>query len=172
MLASVGPGKAYVKGFEIVNKETKYIPIDKARETLNREDIRLKTKGLPTYRITNTYNSVPLNAEGAELTAYPDVYLSSVFNDGSIGLNDTEASGAVKQTISRRGQFFDINQGLKTIYLKIENNYATTVAGLTGDNFRSTIGTLHFIQARNSDETPSVVNTGCLLYTSPSPRDE
>ncbi|ADD95440.1 hypothetical protein [uncultured phage MedDCM-OCT-S08-C1281] len=99
MLASVGPGKAYVKGFEIVNKETKYIPIDKARETLNREDIRLKTKGLPTYRITNTYNSVPLNAEGAELTAYPDVYLSSVFNDGSIGLNDTEASNAVKQTI-------------------------------------------------------------------------
>ena len=172
MLASVGPGKAYVKGFEIVNKETKYIPIDKARETLNREDIRLKTKGLPTYRITNTYNSVPLNAEGAELTAYPDVYLSSVFNDGSIGLNDTEASGAVKQTISRRGQFFDINQGLKTIYLKIENNYATTVAGLTGDNFRSTIGTLHFIQARNSDETPSVVNTVDVLSFARVPRIE
>ena len=172
LLASVGPGKAYVKGFEIVNKETKYIPIDKARETLNREDIRIKTKGLPTYRITNTFNSVPLNAEGSELTAYPDLYLSAAFNDGSLGLNDTEASNAVKQTLSRRGTFFDINQGIKTIYIAVENNYATTVAGLTGDNFVNEIGTLWFVQARNTTGTPSVVNTVSVISYAKVPRIE
>ena len=36
LIASVGPGKAYVKGYEVVNKETKYIDVDKARETLKR----------------------------------------------------------------------------------------------------------------------------------------
>ena len=44
LVASIGPGKAYIKGYEIVNKETKYLTINKARETLEREDIRLKTK--------------------------------------------------------------------------------------------------------------------------------
>ena len=118
LLASVGAGKAYVKGFEIVNKETKYLEISKARETLDRSDIRLKTGGLPTYRITNTYGSTPLNADGAELTAYPTVFLSSTFNDGTIGLNGTESENDSKQTVSRRGNFFDQNQGIKTIYVK------------------------------------------------------
>jgi hypothetical protein len=172
LIASIGPGKAYVKGYEIVNKETKYVPVNKARETLNREDIRVKTKGLPTYSITNTFGSIPLNAEGSELTAYPDVYLSAAFNDGSLGLNDTEAANAVKQTLSRRGTFFDINQGIKTIYLAIENNYATTVAGLTGDNFVSEIGNLWFVQARNTDETPSVVNTVSVISFARVPRIE
>ncbi len=122
LLASIGSGKAYVKGYEIVNKETKYLPIEKARETLNREDIRLKTAGLPTYKVTNSYGSVPLNADGSQLTAYPNVYLSSVFNDGSIGLNGTESSNDSKQTKSRRGLVFDQNQGIKTIYVEVSTN--------------------------------------------------
>ena len=122
LLASVSSGKAYVKGFEIVNKETKYLPVSKARETLDRSDIRLKTSGLPTYRITNTYGSTPLNADGGDLTAYPNVFLSSVFNDGSIGLNGTEGSNDSKQTVSRRGSFFDQNKGIKTVYVEKESD--------------------------------------------------
>ena len=122
LLASVSSGKAYVKGFEIVNKETKYLPVSKARETLDRSDIRLKTSGLPTYRITNTYGSTPLNADGGDLTAYPNVFLSSVFNDGCIGLNGTEGSNDSKQTVSRRGSFFDQNKGIKTVYVEKESN--------------------------------------------------
>ena len=34
LVASIGPGKAYIKGYEIVNKETKYLTINKARERL------------------------------------------------------------------------------------------------------------------------------------------
>ena len=156
LLATIGPGKAYVKGFEIVNKETKYIPVNKARETLDREDIRLKTKGLPTYKITNTYGSVPLNAEGADLTAYPNIFLSSSFNDGSIGLNDTETDLDPKQTLSRRGQYFDTDTGIKTIYIDVDSAYANTYSTLTDANFQSEIGTLWFIQTRTDAGEPSV----------------
>ena len=172
LVASVGPGKAYVKGYEVVNKETKYIDVDKARETLNREDIRLKTKGLPTYRITNNYSSLPVNAEGSELTSYPNVYLSAAFNDGSIGMNNTEAAADPKQTINRRGSFFDINQGIKTIYIEVDNNYATRVAGLTGANFRTTadgIPTLWYIQSRGST---IIANSFEVLSYSRVPRVE
>ena len=92
MVASIGPGKAYIKGYEIVNKETKYLDIQKARESLSSDNVVLKTKGLPTFSITNTFGSVPLNKEGSELTAYPDVFVYSTFNDGSVGLNGTEAA--------------------------------------------------------------------------------
>ena len=137
LLASVGPGKAYIKGYEIVNKETKYIPINKARETLDRKDIRLKTSGLPTYKITNTYNTVPLNAEGSQLSAYPNVFLSASFNDGSIGLNGSEESTDSKQTVSRRGTFFDTNSGIKTIYIEIHPDSVTKYNALADSNWLS-----------------------------------
>ena len=63
MLAGIGPGKAYIRGYEIVNKETKFLEINKARESLSSDNVTLKTKGLPTFNITNTYGSVPLNKE-------------------------------------------------------------------------------------------------------------
>ena len=122
LISSVSSGKAYVRGFEIVNKETKYLPVSKARQTLDRSDIRLKTTGLPTYRITNTSGSTPLNADGSDLTAYPNIFLSSVFNDGSIGLNGSESVNDSKQTKSRRGLFFDQNKGIKTVYVEKESN--------------------------------------------------
>jgi len=129
LISSVGPGKAYVKGYEVVNKETKYLPINKARETLDREDIRLKTSGLPTYRVNNTFGTVPLNAEGAELTAYPNVFLCANFNDGTIGLNDSELDSADKQTSNRRGQYFDADAGIKTIYIQINGSYNVNSIG-------------------------------------------
>ena len=141
LLASIGPGKAYVKGYEIVNKETKYLDVDKAKETLNREDIRIKTGGLPTYKVTNTFGSVPLNADGSDLTAYPNVFLCSTFNDGSIGLSGSENENDSKQTVARRGAFFDQNDGIKTVYvLKSGNvnlsalNGATSGIGTFSDN--------------------------------------
>jgi hypothetical protein len=159
LVASIGPGKAYIKGYEIVNKETKYLNVSKARETLNREDIRLSTKGLPTYKITNAFGSIPLNAEGSELTAYPNIFLCSNFNDGSIGLNNTEETDDSKQTLSRRGQFFDVNSGIKTIYINIDTFYANTYSTLTDANFESVIGTLWFVQTRTDVGEPSVVNS-------------
>ena len=42
MIASLGSGKAYIRGYEIVNKETKYLEINKARESLSSENIRIQ----------------------------------------------------------------------------------------------------------------------------------
>lgn len=98
MVAGIGPGKAYIKGYEIVNKQPKYIDVNKSRDILVKDDVRIKSTSLSYFNITNTYGSIPVNSEGQELTAYPNVELNCVFTDGSIGYNNTEkssGSGAV-----------------------------------------------------------------------------
>ena len=161
LLASIGPGKAYVKGYEIVNKETKNLVVNKARETLNRSDIRLKSGGLPTYKVNNTFGTVPLNAEGSDLTSYPNIFLCANFNDGSIGLNNTEAVTDAKQTTDRRGTFFDIDTGIKTIYVKIDSsvNIDNIGGSATTDNDSrlSAISNLWFVVNRTNAGAPSVV---------------
>ncbi len=117
LIATVGPGKAYVRGFEIVNKETKYIELNKARDTLVRDNVTIRSTGLANFTLTNVYNTLPLNAEGADLTAYPTIYLNSTYNDGTVGSSDNEADTDYIQTISRRGQGFDKDFGIKTVYL-------------------------------------------------------
>ena len=157
MVASIGPGKAYIKGYEIVNKETKYLDINKARESLSSDNVTLKSKGLPTYNVTNVYGSVPLNKEGSELTAYPDVFLYSTFNDGSIGLSNTELPTDHRQTIDRRGVNFGINDGIKTITLQITNT-TKPIGSVTDSTFQTEFGTLYFIKTRS--DSGSATSTG------------
>ena len=118
MIASISPGKAYVKGFEIVNKETKYLEVNKSRDTLVRENVTIKYPGNSTYRVSNVYGSVPLNAEGDSLRAYPDVYFSMLFNDGTVGENGLESSSYYKFTTDRRAQKFSLDKAIKTIYVR------------------------------------------------------
>ena len=158
MVASIGPGKAYIKGYEIVNKETKYLEVNKARESVSTDNVTLKTKGLPTYSITNVYGSVPLNKEGSELTAYPDIFLYSTFNDGSIGLNNTELPTDHRQTIDRRGLNFGINDGVKTITLQITNT-TQLIGSVTDATFQTTFGTLYYIKTRSDLGTPTAIGS-------------
>ena len=102
MILSIGTGKAYIKGYEILNKESKYLTVNKSRESLERDNITLKHGDLSSFYLTNTYNTIPLNSFDADLTAYPTLYLNQSFSDGSIGTNDTEYATANKQTRSRR----------------------------------------------------------------------
>lgn len=123
ILAGLGSGKSYVRGYEIANKETKFIKVDKARDSLVKENNRIKTYGLPSFNITNVYGTIPLNNEGEQLTSYPTVYFSSVFNDGYLGYNGDYVT---RKTLSRRSQtlkslaktnlFHDY--AIKTIYVK------------------------------------------------------
>lgn len=92
MVAGVGPGKAYIKGYEIVNKQPKYINVNKSRDVLTKEDVRIKSSSLSYFNTTNVYGSIPLNADGQELSAYPTIELNSTFTDGTIGYNNTETS--------------------------------------------------------------------------------
>ncbi len=158
MLAGIGPGKAYIRGYEIVNKETKYLEINKARESLSSDNVTLKTKGLPTFNITNTYGSVPLNKEGGDLTAYPYVNLFATYNDGSIGLSGTELSTDHRQTLDKRGTTLTSNDGIKTITIDVTNT-TTTLASISDGNF-SNLSELYFIKTR--DDAGNALTTGKL----------
>jgi hypothetical protein len=127
MIANVGPGKAYIRGYEIVNKETKSIEISKARETLDTDNVTIKTRGLPTYFVSNVSGSTPLNAEGSDLTSYPDVELYNVYNDALLGQNldfvagqrFTEDSDERVSSIDRRGKLFTDSDAIKTLTVEI-----------------------------------------------------
>jgi len=162
MIASVGPGKAYIKGYEIVNKETKYLEINKARESLSSDNVTLKTKGLPTYSISNVFGSVPLNKEGSQLTAYPTVYLYSLFNDGYVGLNGTESDSNYRQTIQRRGLFFDSNIGIKTITLEIVD-VNIPITSIIPSELETTFAKLWYVKTRAG--TNVVGSVDVLSYT-------
>jgi len=157
---SIGPGKAYVRGYEIVNKETKYIAFDKARETLLRDNITIKTKGLTSFNITNVYNTLPLNAEGADLTAYPTIFLNAVHNDGTIASNDLEDSTNYLQTVSRRGQFFDKDTAIKTIYLTGSIDFGlideSSIEANTPSD-RADLKNIYFVNTRTSSGAVSTV---------------
>ena len=136
LLGTIGSGKAYIKGYQVKNKETKYLTIDKARDTIKRENQTLKTSGLTSFFVSNVYGTTPLNAEGADLTSYPTMYLNASYNDGSIGLNDTEADTDVKQTLNRRGQGYGVTDGLKTIYCALESGSQVSLAQCNDANFK------------------------------------
>ena len=157
MLASVGPGKAYIRGYEIVNKETKYLEINKARESLVSDNVRIKTKSLPTFSITNTFGSVPLNKEGSDLTAYPFVNLYSTFNDGSVGFNGTELATDLRQTVSRRGKTFSSNDAIKTVVIDVTST-TKPLSSLTDGSF-SDIQTLYFVKARDEANNPTSISS-------------
>ena len=158
MVASIGPGKAYIKGYEIVNKETKYLEINKARESLSTENVNLKSKGLPTFNVTNVYGSVPLNKEGSDLTAYPDVFLYSTFNDGTVGLNNTENPVDHRQTVDRRGTNFSVDDGIKTITLQITNP-SVLIGAVTDATFQSQFGTLYYIKTRSDQGSVTAIGS-------------
>lgn len=167
MIVSVGPGKAYIKGYETVNKETKYITVDKARSTLLKNDNKLKLSGLSSYYLTNAYGSISLNSEGQYLTAYPQVSLYSVFGDGSLGYSNTEnTTSAYKQTLNRRSvnrdEIFNVSTGIQTIYIELNGGNVLP----SNTTFGSTFNTLYFVSARGQTvATTRVSSVKVLAYS-------
>ena len=126
LVSGIGSGKAYVRGYEIINKETKFLEVDKARDVLVKENNKIKAYGLPSFNITNVYGTIPLNSEGTQLSSYPTVYFSRVFNDGYLGYN---GDSGTRKTVGRRGLPLKStaktnlihDYGVKTIYLKAKS---------------------------------------------------
>ena len=164
MVTSIGPGKAYIKGYEIVNKETKYLEVNKARESLSSDNVTIKTKGLPSFTVTNVFGSVPLNKEGSDLTAYPDVFLYGSFSDGSIGSNGTEGSTDHRQTVARRGLTFTANDAIKTITIDVLGlNGQPNLGSITDANFQSDYKTIYYIKSRSETGTATSIGTVTTL---------
>jgi hypothetical protein len=159
LILSLGAGKAYIKGYEIVNKEAKYLTLNKSRESLERDNITLKHTGLSSYYLTNVYNTVPLNSFDAELTAFPSLYLNKVFSDGSIGQNNSEASTSQKQTRSRRTSTFDSDQAIKTVLIDITTTATgKTFADLNDSTFESTFGSFFVRLSSQSNDTKEITS--------------
>ena len=133
MIVNVGAGKAYIRGYEIVNKETKELEVSKARETLDTDNVVIKTRGLPTYSVTNVSGSVPLNAEGSDLTAYPDVEMYNLYNDALLGQNlefttsqrFAEDADERVNSINRRGSLFTDSDATKTFTIEVTQQNLT-----------------------------------------------
>jgi hypothetical protein len=157
LLANIGAGKAYVRGYEIVNSETKYLAVNKARDTITRDNITLKSRGLAEFKASNVYGTIPLNDDGSDSTAYPTVFLSSVFNDGSVGLNNLEGTSAHKQTISRRSEKFEVGYGIKTIYISV-TSLSNPIQTINDGNFETVLNDLWFIKTRTGG-TPSTIDS-------------
>ena len=126
LVSGMGAGKAYVRGYEIVNKETKFLEVDKARDVLVKENNKIKTYGVPSFSTTNMYGTIPLNAEGNQLSSYPTLYFSRLFNDGYLGYN---GDSGTRKTLGRRGLPLKSSAktnlihdyGVKTIYVKAKS---------------------------------------------------
>jgi len=126
LVSGMGSGKAYVRGYEIVNKETKFLEVDKARDVLIKENNKIKTYGTSGFNVTNLYGTLPLNSEGQQLSSYPTVYMSRLFNDGYLGYN---GDSGTRKTLGRRGQALKSSAktnlihdyGVKTIYLRAKS---------------------------------------------------
>ena len=156
LLLSVGSGKAYIRGYEVRNKETKYLEVDKSRDTIKRDNEILKTAGLPSLYVKNIFGTVPLNAEGAELSSYPTLYLSSTYGDGSIGLSGTEPSDAPKGSVSRRGKGFTSSEGVKTIYVNLtDTDY--NMNDFDADSITSVFPQLWYIKTRSGNQAGAAV---------------
>lgn len=108
--------------------------------------------------MTNVYGSVPLNKEGSDLTAYPDVFLYSTFNDGSIGLSNTELPTDHRQTLDRRGLIFSSNDAIKTITIQVSST-TTLIGSITDGTFQNLIGTLYFVKSRSDVGSPTSVGS-------------
>ena len=86
------------------------------------------------------------------------MFLYNTFNDGSIGLNDTELSTDHRQTVNRRGKIFTSDDGVKTITLQITNP-TTLIGAVTDTTFQTQFGTLYFIKTRSDGGTPTAVGS-------------
>ena len=135
MVLSVSSGKAYVKGYEIINKESKVLEVDKGRDTLSRDNVTIRSKGLSEFNLTNVYGGIPLNSVGDELTGYPTVTLNSVFNDGTIGFSGLQPDGYFRDTVSRRSEVFGLNQAIMTIYVQAIGDVPTQTSQLPDELF-------------------------------------
>lgn len=160
MVAGIGAGKAYVRGYEIVNKDVKYTEVEKARDLLLKEKNRIKVESLSYFNISNVYNSIPLNSEGEDLNAYPTVYLNSLFNDGRNGfVNQYRNFSGTILPYSRRGKEFTTDDGIRTIYVDLNGDQPVyPTSSILGTELWFVVG-----KAVTTTSTPNTVASAIVL---------
>ena len=120
LVLSVGPGKAYVRGYEVESTETKYLELDKARTTEKRDNTRLYASPLPQLGLRGVMSSVPISATAdGESTPFKKLDLYKKFCDsylGTNGLKNSEEDG-VFVTQDLRGSTYGIDEAVMTVWV-------------------------------------------------------
>lgn len=97
IVASISPGKAYVRGYEIESIGTKYKTFSKARQT------QFKTRSTSTtpvgsyLNVQNVYGSINVDNVGSSIEALRQVVLYNAFSDSFLGTTSI-GRGDVPQT--------------------------------------------------------------------------
>ena len=79
--------KLYIRGYEVESTDTKYLELDKAKETQDRDNTRLYSTALPTIGIRGVHGTVPISATSdGEATPFKKVDFYRKFIDSYLGL--------------------------------------------------------------------------------------
>ena len=120
LVMGISPGKAYVRGYEVENTETKYIELDKAKETQTRDNTRLYSTALPTVGIRAVSGSVPISATSdGESTPFKKVDLYRKFIDSYLGTNGTKNSvdDGIFAAADLRGTTYNTDSATMTVWV-------------------------------------------------------
>lgn len=144
-VVGVEPGKAYVRGYEVENIATQYIPVNKARDTgtINNSAINLR---VGNYIRVSALNRLPTGGQLNTITFYSGVPSGS----GNIPAGTVLGSARVRYT----EYDFVENEGL--IYLFDIKN----ASGVNDSSFVASAGSIY--QSDSPESMTAIVETGLL----------
>ena len=88
LVLNVGPGKAYIRGYEVENTDPKYIDLDKAKATQDRQNTRIYGSPLSRIPLRSVKGSVPISSTpDGEATPFKKLDLYRKFIDSHFGTN-------------------------------------------------------------------------------------
>ena len=119
LVLNLGPGKAYIRGYEVENTEPKYVELDKAKATQNRDTTRLYASSLSRIPLRGVAGSAPLSTTSdGEATPFKKIDLYRKFIDSFLGVNAIgNGTNGVYSVSDLRGNIYNNDEGLMTVWV-------------------------------------------------------
>ena len=188
LAAGIGPGKAYVKGYELENIGTRYVNIDKAREFATDNNFNTRFDVGNYVNVTNVYNSPDIGFVSGDVEAFKAVNLyktatsSRGTEQSTSGVNipqigrakskgfqyvtgtasgNTFASGSLTSAIYRH-YLFDINM---FTHINITTNQTFTTGEVITGGTSGATATVQSISAVESQTVNSITSASPGVVT-------
>ena len=119
LVLNVGPGKAYIRGYEVENTEPKYVDLDKAKATQSRDKTRLYASSLSRIPLRGVSGSAPISTTSdGEATPFKKVDLYRKFIDSFLGVNGVgNGSNSVYSVDDLRGEVYNNDEAVMTLWV-------------------------------------------------------
>ena len=119
LVLSVGPGKAYIRGYEVENTDPKYVDLDKAKATQNRDTTRLYASSLSRIPLRGVAGSAPISTTSdGESTPFKKVDLYRKFIDSFLGVNGVgNGTNNVYSVDDLRGTIYTNDEAIMSVWL-------------------------------------------------------